>query len=216
MEPRRRYLTFSLRTAFVLFTALAVWLVVVVNRARQQQEAVDAIVKAGGLVAYDATSVRKMTWDHSRHPLFFHCFHTAVGVGLHDASLSDATCAQVARLPRINMLLVHEPVSQRGLNLLTGLKHVESLFLRQGQTADTDFSELQHMESLRILDLGKSQLTDSDLRGLARLKRLFLLRASLTNVSNAGLNYFQRSVPKCHINPSPSQLGGRHLPPADL
>jgi len=43
MRPRRRYLTFSLRTLFILTTALALWLRVVVNRAREQQEVVKAI-----------------------------------------------------------------------------------------------------------------------------------------------------------------------------
>lgn len=53
MNPYRRYLTFSLRTLFVLMTALAVWLGVIVNRAREQQEAVKAIEAMGGLVAYE-------------------------------------------------------------------------------------------------------------------------------------------------------------------
>ena len=50
---RRRYLTFSLRTLFVLLTALAVWLGVVVNRAREQREAVKAIEALGGILFYD-------------------------------------------------------------------------------------------------------------------------------------------------------------------
>ena len=53
MRLTRRYLTFSLRTLIVLTTALAVWLGVVVNRAREQREAVNAIEALGGAVAYD-------------------------------------------------------------------------------------------------------------------------------------------------------------------
>lgn len=53
MNPHRRYLTFSLRTLFVLMTAFAVWLGVVVNRAQEQREAVEAIEAAGGWVGYD-------------------------------------------------------------------------------------------------------------------------------------------------------------------
>ena len=53
MMPHRRYLTFSLRTLFILLTALAVWLGVVVNRAREQREAVKAIEALGGRVRYD-------------------------------------------------------------------------------------------------------------------------------------------------------------------
>ena len=53
MRLTRRYLTFSLRTLFVLTTALAVWLGVVVNRVREQREAVKAIEALGGEVRYD-------------------------------------------------------------------------------------------------------------------------------------------------------------------
>lgn len=49
----RRYLTFSLRTLFVLVTAFAVWLGVIVNRAREQREAVEAIEAAGGWIGFD-------------------------------------------------------------------------------------------------------------------------------------------------------------------
>lgn len=53
MKSHRRYLTFNLRTLFVLLTALAVWLGVVVNRAREQREAVEAIEALGGVIFYD-------------------------------------------------------------------------------------------------------------------------------------------------------------------
>ncbi len=53
MKLGRRHLTFSLRTSFVVLTALAVWLGVVVNRAREQREAVKAIEELGGIVTYD-------------------------------------------------------------------------------------------------------------------------------------------------------------------
>ena len=52
-KPANRYLTFSLRTLFLALTALAVWLGVVVNRAREQREAVKAIEALGGYVIYD-------------------------------------------------------------------------------------------------------------------------------------------------------------------
>lgn len=50
---RRKWFQFSLRTAFVIFTAFAVWLGFVVKGAREQQEAVKAIKALGGVVQYD-------------------------------------------------------------------------------------------------------------------------------------------------------------------
>lgn len=53
MTSPRRWLQFSLRGFFVLLTALAVWLGVMVNRAREQREAVKAIEALGASVGYD-------------------------------------------------------------------------------------------------------------------------------------------------------------------
>ena len=53
MKPNRRWFQYSLRSFLVLVTALAVWLGVVVNRAREQREAVKAIEALGGVVLYD-------------------------------------------------------------------------------------------------------------------------------------------------------------------
>ena len=53
MKPRHRWFQYSLRSFLVLLTALAVWLGIVVNRAREQREAVKAIEALGGAVAYD-------------------------------------------------------------------------------------------------------------------------------------------------------------------
>jgi hypothetical protein len=53
MATRRRYLTFSLRTLFILLTLFAVWTAIVVRRATEQREAVKAIEAVGGQVFYD-------------------------------------------------------------------------------------------------------------------------------------------------------------------
>lgn len=53
MKPIRRWLQSSLRSFLILLTALAVWLGVVVQRAREQRETVKAIEALGGRVTYD-------------------------------------------------------------------------------------------------------------------------------------------------------------------
>ena len=53
LKPRRRWFQYSLRSFLILLTALAVWLGVVVNRAREQREAVKAIEAMGGVAIYD-------------------------------------------------------------------------------------------------------------------------------------------------------------------
>lgn len=53
MNSPRRFLTFSLRTIFVLLTLFAVWLGFVVRRAHKQRDAVHAIEALGGAAIYD-------------------------------------------------------------------------------------------------------------------------------------------------------------------
>jgi hypothetical protein len=53
MTSPRRWLQFSLRGFFVLLTTLAVWLGVIVHRAREQREAVKAIEALEAIVGYD-------------------------------------------------------------------------------------------------------------------------------------------------------------------
>ena len=53
MRLTRRWFQYSLRSFLVILTALAVWLGVVVNRARVQREAVKAIEALGGCHFYD-------------------------------------------------------------------------------------------------------------------------------------------------------------------
>lgn len=199
MTRPRRYLTFSLRTLFVVLTVLGIWLGVIANRAREQREAVRAIEKAGGFIAYYGKQGERLKWEKGNRDFEFHLFHTAARVGITSNRITDETCSQIARLPELKMVLLDGPVSDRGLSRLTNLQHVESVLLRRTEITNAGISQLQRMKSLEILDLGQTRLTDKNLEDLARLNKLFMLQASLKDVSNRGLNYFQRSLPHCVV-----------------
>ena len=79
MKSPRRWFQYSLRSFLVLLTALAVWLGIVVNRAREQREAVKAIEALGGIVHYDwqkdpgyrgsyAQTLQPITWGGNGIP----------------------------------------------------------------------------------------------------------------------------------------------------
>jgi hypothetical protein len=73
MNISRRYLTFSLRTLFVLLTIGCIWLGILAERAREQREAVKAIEALGGHVIYDWSIVEwhdggNYTMDIARKP----------------------------------------------------------------------------------------------------------------------------------------------------
>ena len=56
-SDNRRWFRFGLRTLLIFLTVLCVWLGFQVNAARRQHAAVQAILQAGGTVAYDYQTV---------------------------------------------------------------------------------------------------------------------------------------------------------------
>src|SRR3569623_2086670 len=67
-RPHRRYLTFSLRTLFILLTMFADWTATIVNRAREQREAVKAIEALGGEVLYGPFAI--LNWQRTGNDYF--------------------------------------------------------------------------------------------------------------------------------------------------
>ena len=121
MRLNRRYLTFSLRTLFVLLTALAVWLGVVINRAREQREAVKAIEALGGEVAYD------WAWDVKtpkgptgpawlRRLIGDDFFQTVERVSFYNASDCVAAIPDLRRLRELESVSVEPPTSKAAEN----------------------------------------------------------------------------------------------------
>lgn len=125
----RRYLTCSLRTLFVFTTVLAIWLGVVVNRAREQREAVKAIEALGGVVAYDwqPTALYDeygmlVLWSANQErncrPRNWLCpiagddlFHDVDVVGVPATRLAE-TMPHIDRLPQLSCILVIFPAGQ--------------------------------------------------------------------------------------------------------
>lgn len=198
----RRPFAFSLRTFFILLTAFAIGLAFVANRAREQREAVAAIENAGGVVAYqDRTDPKYRDEDYDRGFLF-HLFHNAVRVMIYSDQLTDATCLDIARLPHLRFVAIAGPMSDAGLESLTQLKKVELLTLHGTRITHAGVSQLQRMKSLYWLELGETPVNDANLRDLARLKKLHRLYISRRSATSQGLDYFQRSLPRCEVKSS--------------
>src|SRR5215471_19817094 len=67
-NPRPRWLRYSLRTLLLLMTILCIWLGLQVNAARRQREAVAAILKAGGDIAFDYQLIRQPDGTLTKNP----------------------------------------------------------------------------------------------------------------------------------------------------
>jgi hypothetical protein len=117
MNSRRRYLTFSLRTLFILLTALAVWLGVVVNRAREQREAVKAIKVLRGSVVYD--------WELQHTPDGEIADTRPDGQPSGPAWLRRITSDDYFQEPEIVTFLVNQPLSDE--DILKAIPYLQRL-----------------------------------------------------------------------------------------
>jgi len=122
-KPRRRWLRFSLRTLFLVTTALCVWIAIRVNSARRVRSALAAVNRAGGTAWFDYQVVpgksgkpNDFTVDSNAAPpgaawlrerLGDEYFINIVGVkfdGEHSNRPIPATdLAEIAKLPTLNV-----------------------------------------------------------------------------------------------------------------
>lgn len=198
MTPLRRYLTFSLRTLFILLTALAVWLGVAVNRAREQREAVEAIEAAGGEVRYD--------WQ----------FRRIGGIRVFDRSGRDGPTAPTWLRQTIGddffqevkeawffenateeafLALSHLPSLQHA-GFISGMHVGFGPLFRASYTPHADIHDehikpLSRLVMLESLDLSGTSITDKALTYLTALPRLRSLNLQGTNITRASIQTLQ-------------------------
>jgi hypothetical protein len=120
MATRRRWLQFSLRGLIALLTVFAIWLGVVVNRAREQREAVKAIESLGGVVLYDWQIEFYYTDRFNERPLLGDdFFHDAEFVQLLPESDVYKAIPYLKRLRGLRKLVVHPSLPAKAESELT-------------------------------------------------------------------------------------------------
>jgi hypothetical protein len=158
LKPKRRWLQFSLGTAFLVVTALCVGLSLWVVPAQRQRRAVKAIEALGGTVDYVP-------------------FLALVqGSGVSDPRASETFPITFLRrwLPPdyfddvLTVLLTNTRLTDAGLVHLRGLTSLQTLGLGNTQNTDAGLAHLQGRTGLQNLSLGGSQVTDA---GLAQLRK---------------------------------------------
>ena len=218
--PKRRWFQFSLRTllVFVLSASIGMsWLAVRLQRAKRQKEAVEAIVKSGGIVRYDyqydasgneirgaklpgAVWLRKCLGDDF--------FTTVVGVdfdgpvwqpasgwdlgGFGRRNVTDADLLHLKSLSQLRSLdLDSTEVTDAGIEHLKGLNRLESLNLDGTEVTDAGIEHLQGLTELQELNLRATRVTDAGLVHLKGLSRLEYLDLSWTEVTDAGMKHLE-------------------------
>ena len=202
-----RWFRVSLRTLFVLLTALCIWLGFNVSAAYRQKKAVHEI-KANVI---GNTSPQRIEYSFQfdsqgqpisnseppwpvwlRDALGEDLFITVIGVNLDKVDADDNDLNHLKGLPYLKRLdLESTSVTDAGLKLLADLEHLMRLDLQETQVTNEGLRHISELTELRVLLLGdirgNSGIGDAGLTHLKGLSRLEHLGLRYTNVGNDGL-----------------------------
>jgi hypothetical protein len=226
--PRRRRFRFSLRTLLMVVVLLSVpmgWFALKMRQAERQRQAVEAIQKAGGYVAYDyefygsgppgpAWLRRLLCEDFFANVVLVH-FSMRFGDGymvhlkgltglewleLTGTQVTDGGLEHLRGLTKLDSLeLSDTQITDAGLEHLKGLTKLEDLNLSNTQVTDAGLEYLEVLRNLRILELSSTQVTDAGLENLKGLTKLKYLDLRETQVTDEGIKDLQKALPNCEI-----------------
>jgi hypothetical protein len=168
----------SVRALMLLILVFGCWLSWYVRRVQVQRDAVAAIERAGGTVAYDwewgnynphildyTGKPRVPKWLASRVGVDYVANVVHVSLVPHRAQdqnrADDETLAHVGRLGRLEFLsLNNTAVTDAGLVHLRGLTTLRNLELWHTQVGDAGLAQLKGMANLRLMTLAGTRVTD--------------------------------------------------------
>ena len=179
---------FSLRSLLVLTVAAAIpfsWLAVEMKRAREQREAVAAIVRLGGGVLYDYNIVGDFMLQPLKKSPSPACLHNLVG----DDFLGSV----------VTVVLWGHQVADAELAHLKVFRNLRFLSLSGTRVSDGGLEHLKSLTQLQWLSLDRTQVTDVGLKHLAALPRLESLNLKHTGVTEGGVMKLQQVLPNCRI-----------------
>jgi hypothetical protein len=193
----RRRLRLSVRALMVLVLIFGGGLGWVIHRAQVQHDAVAAIKRAGGKIAYSwqwskglpVFPIPKPPWpDWVRRVLGPDFFDTVTYVRLQGEQCDDASLQGACRLPSLEeLIVVNTNVTDAGAEDLRQLKNLRSLDLRLNRITCRPLRHIGGMSEMRELKLAMTlspvPLRDEDRAFLERptkLEKLMLPSADLT------------------------------------
>jgi hypothetical protein len=181
---RRRWHQYRLRTLLVVMLLASIgmsWFAVKLQRARRQREAVEAITKLGGTVAYDyffdPSDGGRLVKPKPPAPAWMRgllgeeFFADVVYVSVKN----DAALEQIRELPQVRYLVV-----------------------RTTQVTDDGLRNLQATSQLRSLWIADTSVTDAGLEHLACLTQLQVLFFS-GSITDAGVQRLREGLPHCEM-----------------
>jgi hypothetical protein len=161
---------------------------------KDQEAAVQVVRRLGGTVQYDyqlAAPGPPYRWADAR-PADPEAFHPVLQVCLRDAPATDDDLRAIAKLPRLEVLLLPgTKVTGAGLVHLKDLTSLRLLDLWDTRVDDAGIKHLRQLTKLWSLGLGQTGVTDAGLAHLAGLTGLESVGLKETGVTDAGLRHLE-------------------------
>jgi hypothetical protein len=167
LPKRRSLLRIILWTLFIAFAVMSAWLGLQIHRAQKQRGSVASLERCGCLVFYDFQFANGREHNEDLEPI------------------ADARSSTPSWL--LNMLgmdafhsvvrvIVDHPAGdepERALQFLSGLANVETLYLANFHTTDSEIANLASLANLQCLQMWEvAGITDEGIAQLAELKNL--------------------------------------------
>ncbi len=202
---------YGLRSLFLLVVAVAVpcsWLATEIQRAKRQQEVVEAIGEAGAVeYDYQRDLHDDPIWGAEppapawlRTLLGDHFFATLASVNSTGQAVTDAQLAYLNGATQIKELCLGDTkVTDAGLVRLQGLTQLQRLWLDNTQVTDEGLVHLRGLGRLKVLYLTNTQVTDGGVDHLKGLNQLLYLELTGTKVTEQGVKRLQQVLPNCRI-----------------
>jgi internalin A len=198
VRPWRRYLRFSVRGLIVLVLVIGAGLGWLVRSAHIQRDAVAAIERAGGNVAYD------WEWEYAKSnpagkPRAPRWLVKLLGVdffghvtNVSDLIATDTSIVQIGSLTELERLsLSGSPVGDSGAAHFERLTKLRALELRGTNVTDVGLKHLKELKTLTYLGLNSTPITDHGLVHLKGLSDLAYLDIDGTQITDAGLAHLK-------------------------
>jgi hypothetical protein len=197
-KKRRRWFQISLRTLLFLFLLSGVLFGLIGPRlhyARQQKEAVIAIVGLGGVVTYDngkrrMPGVTAVPMGLRRPPAWLlrllgeDFFVSAVEIDFGGKKITNANLDHLEPLAHLQSLnLASTAITDPGLAKLKTLRRLEVLEIDNTSVTDVGLVHLSDLRKLRELDVRSTRVTEKGLLHLRvspELKKLYIIDAQVT------------------------------------
>jgi hypothetical protein len=169
---RARY-QFSLRTLLICMLIFAVafaWIGRRIANKHKEQEAIDAVVKLGGMASPGNSSVDT---DNRPGPVWL---HTLLGKNFFSGDVDSVS-------------LIDAKLTQTGLEPVSALKTLRCLVLFRSTVTDSELTHLNSLPQLKMLELGSTNISDAGLADIGRFKELERLDLDDTRVTDEGLDH---------------------------